>query len=581
MNKQLFSYFGKGKKFIILGFICSFIDVMAELALPLYIAEIIDVGIVNNDSAHIIKNGLIMIGLTIIAISFGSANIYCSAKAAFGASFALRKDMFSRIQQFSFANIDQFSTASLITRMTNDINQIQSIILMGLRILARAPLLFIMALIMAININAGLATILLIVAPLMLVSVLLIMRLVQKRYAHMQKCLDDLNSDVQENLMAIRLVKAFNRAKKEIEKFASVNNAYFIAGFEADKIMILLMPVIMLFFNFAIIAALWLGGQLVAQNLLGAGLLMSFITYIMQILGSLLMFLMFFVMSGRAKASGERIMAVLNTKPDIVSPAQYLHPAEQGITDNNYKLEFRQLSFNYHTNPEQEVLSDISLKLKPGQKLAIIGATGSGKSSLVQLIPRLYDTISGQVLVDNQDVRDYQLADLRQKVALVRQKSQLFSGTIRENLLWGNPHADDSQIKEACRIAQAEEFIIKLSDGYDTMLGQQGVNISGGQKQRLSIARAILKKPDILILDDSTSALDSRIEQKLLAAFYQQMPTTTLIMIAQRISSIIAADLILVLADGKIAGLGNHQQLLAENQIYQEIFASQHEEVAV
>jgi len=570
MLKKLLAYFKGFGKYLILGPLCVLIDVMAELSIPLLMSRIVDVGINNLDTGYIARIGLLMVLLAVVAICLGCANMVFSARAAQGAAAALRTDLFGRIQSFSFADIDRFSTASLVTRMTNDVNQLQTTSVVSLRLLIRSPIMIVCALVMAISINARLASILLVVAPLLIVTVLLVMGPAQQRFALMQKRLDDVNADVQEDLIAIRVVKAFVRETFERLKFARVNDAYLEAGLAASRVMIILTPVMMLLMNGSVVAALWFGGHMVGQGVLGAGLLISFISYITQILNSLMLFAMVLMMAGRARAAGYRVVEVLETEPSLTDSA-----AARTIRDGHGGVEFSHVCFKYQATQAENVLNDISFTARPGQVVALVGATGSGKSTLTQLIPRLYDVSAGAVLVGGHDVREWLLEDLRQHVAMVLQTSRLFSGTIRQNLLWGNAEATEEEMQRAARIAQAEEFICRLPDGFDTMLGQGGVNLSGGQKQRLCIARALLKRPAVLILDDSTSAVDSDTEAKLRSAFYAELPETTVLMIAQRISSVAAADTILVLQEGCLVGSGTHRELLRDNQVYREIYDSQ------
>ena len=574
MLKKLLAYFKGFGKYLILGPLCVLIDVAAELSIPLLMARIVDVGIVNLDTGYIARMGMAMVILALIAIGAGCANMLCSARAAQGAAAALRKDMFGRIQSFSFANIDYFSTASLVTRMTNDVNQLQVMAMVSLRILIRAPLMLICALAVAISINARLAGILLVVAPLLIITVLLVMKPAQQRFALMQKSLDNVNATVQEDLIGIRVVKSFVREKHEQQKFATVNDAFLKAGLLAMSLMVLIIPVMMLLMNGSVVAAIWFGGGMVGQGVLSAGLLISFISYITQILMSLIMFGMIIMMAGRARASGRRVVEVLTTEPTITEAGgkkteDIKQKAEQG------SVEFDKVCFKYQEEQAENVLDDVSFTASGGQMVALVGGTGSGKSSLTQLIPRLYDVNTGTVKVGGRDVREWTLADLRKHVAMVLQNSRLFSGSIRQNLLWGNPQATEEEMHRAARIAQAEEFILSLPDGYDTELGQGGVNLSGGQQQRLCIARALLKQPSVLILDDSTSAVDSDTEAKLRRAFYEELPNVTVLMIAQRISSVAAADKILVLQEGRLVGCGTHQQLMLDSEVYREIYDSQ------
>ena len=572
MLRKLLSYFKGFGRYLVLGPLCVLVDVAAELSIPLLMSRIVDVGIPELDTGYIARMGLAMILLALVAIASGCANMVFSARAAQGAAAALRADMFSRIQSFSFANIDSFSTASLVTRMTNDVNQLQNTMMMSLRLLIRAPLMIICALAVAISINARLAGILLVVAPFLIATVLLIMGPAHRRFTLMQKRLDDVNAAVQEDLIGIRAVKSFVREDHERRKFSGVNDAYLEAGLSAMRLMMLVMPVMMLLMNGSVVATIWFGGGMVSQGVLGAGLLISFISYIAQILFSLMMFAMILMMAGRARASGRRVVEVLEADPTVKDSAASDAP---GRSDGF--VEFDRVCFKYQEEQAENVIADISFTARPGEVVALVGGTGSGKSSLVQLIPRLYDVSAGAVKVGGCDVRDWTLSGLRRNVAVVLQTSRLFSGSIRQNLLWGDPEAGEEQMRRAARIAQAEEFILGLPDGYDTELGQGGVNLSGGQQQRLCIARALLKQPSVLILDDSTSAVDSDTEARLRRAFYEELPGVTVLMIAQRISSVAAADKILVLQEGRLSGCGTHAELMRDNEVYREIYYSQQE----
>jgi ATP-binding cassette subfamily B protein len=499
-----------------------------------------------------------------------------------GFSKNLRDSLFEKVQAFSFQNIDRFSTASLITRLTNDVNNLQITVMMILRLLLRAPMMLIIAFFLAYSINAQLSIILAIAIPLLAAGILVIMRIAIPRFSIVQEKIDALNNTLQENLIGIRVVKSFVRDDYEIQKFGKSNDELTTAGIRAVSIAILNMPLMMLVMNGATLAIIWLGGQMVYIGTLGAGELISFLSYITMILMSVMMISMVILMSARAQASGKRVVEVLDSQIDILDSAQpkLTEPLAGGKRPG--KVEFRGVSFKYNqSGGGEDVLSNISFTAQPGQVISLVGGTGTGKSTLINLIPRLYDVTAGAVLVDDVDVRDYALEALREKIGVVLQKNTLFSGSVRENLLWGNPEATQAEIETACQVAQAHEFIMGFPDGYDTQLGQGGVNVSGGQKQRLCIARAMLKKPAILILDDSTSAVDMSTEARMRAAFFNNLADTTIFIIAQRISSVREADQIIVLDDGEIAGIGTHQELIASNQIYQEINASQQEGVLI
>ena len=484
--------------------------------------------------------------------------------------------MFDKIQEFSFADIDRFSSASLVTRMTNDINALQMMIGFALRMLVRAPVMLVAALAVCVSINARLSLILFLVIPIMAAAICLLMFFCMKLFTIMQKKIDNLNGTVQENLVAIRVVKAFVREKFENSKFKKSNNELTEASLRVGTRVIIMQPIMMIALYTAIVGVLWLGGNQVIVGDMLVGDLTSFITYISQILMSVLMVAMSLLQFTRAQACARRIIEVLDTEPEIKSGATGSElPASCG------KVEFRDVSFRYQAaGTGDDVLAHIDLTIDPGQFVAIVGGTGVGKSSLVNLIPRFYDVTGGQVLVDGLDVRDYPVEALRERIGMVLQNNVLFSGTIRENLLWGKPDATEEEMIQAAKNAQAYDFIMSFSDGFDTHLEQGGVNVSGGQKQRLCIARAMLRAPAILILDDSTSAVDTATDAKIRTSFKENLAGTTVIMIAQRISSVEHADKIVVLDDDHIAGLGTHQELLAGNQIYQEIYQSQQEGVS-
>ena len=575
MIKKLAPFIGQYKKYALIVPLLVFLDVLAELSMPLLMARIIDTGISSQDLGFIARTGGFMILLALAAIVFGVLFMRMGAIASMGFGANLRDALFEKVQAFSFNNIDRFSTASLITRLTNDVNNVQLTFLMMLRILMRAPMMLVVAFFLAYTINARLSLILAIAIPILVIGVALIINTAVKRFSVMQQKIDAINNVLQENLIGGRVVKSFVRQDFESGKFKLANDNLTNAGIRAVSIVILNMPLMMLVMNGATLAVIWQGGQFVAGGEMGTGQLISFISYIMQILMSVMMLSMVVVMSARAKASAERIIEVLDTELDIVDK-----PLTETPTLHSGKVEFRQVDFKYDISGSGEnVLSGISFTVQPGQIIGIVGGTGSGKTTLVNLIPRLYDATQGEVLVDGVDVRDYPLETLRAQIGVVLQKNTLFSGSIAENLRWGDPDATQAELEAACRSAQAHNFILEFPDGYNTILGQGGVNLSGGQKQRLSIARAMLKKPKILILDDSTSAVDSTTEAKIRQAFHEELRDTTVFIIAQRISSVRDADQILVIEDGKVAGQGTHAELLAGNRIYQEIHASQQEGV--
>ena len=589
MVKRLFAYIGQYKKYVISCIFLMTFDVLCEMMMPFLMAKIVDVGIPQKDIAFIARVGGLMIVLALAAIGFGVLNMRFSANASQGFAANIRRALFDKVQSFSFSNIDYFSTASLVTRLTNDVTQMQVMLLMSLRILLRAPLMLITACFFAMSINLKLSGIILIAMPVLVISIYFVIRSAEHLFSTMQQRLDSLNNTVRENLIAIRVVKAFVREEYEKLKFKKVNDAFTKAAINAGYLISLAMPVILFILNFTTIAVIWFGGKMVSTGTMGTGELIGFISYVMQILTSTMIFSMVFILYARAEASAQRIVEVLDAKVDIADK-----PAlpEGGITPSvsSGKVEFRNVYFRYGNSVNsngsannngfnnkmgKDVLSDITFNIESGEIVGIIGGTGSGKTSLISLIPRLYDVIAGQVLVDGTDVRDYNLKTLRDGIGIVLQTNVLFSGTIRENLLWGNENATQEEIEEAARNAQAHDFIMSFPDGYDTVLGQAGVNLSGGQKQRLCIARALLKKPYILILDDSTSAVDVATEAKIMESFNKNLKESTIIIISQRISSIKEADKIIVLDDGKISGIGAHEKLYESNTIYREIYDTQ------
>lgn len=593
MVKTLAKYIGQYKKQMLLAPLLVLTDVIAELSIPMLMSKIVDEGIPAGDTKYIIKIGVYMILLAITAIIFGVTNMKVSATAGQGFGANLRNALFEKVQSFSFANIDQFSTASLVTRLTNDVNNLQNTLTMGIRILLRSPMMLIVAMFLAYRISPRLSIVMALAIIILAISITLIITNVRKLFRVMQTRMDALNSTIQENLIGIRVVKSFVRQDFEKKKFKRSNDALTDAGVRAASLAVMNMPVMMLVMNAATLAIIEIGGGLVFNGVMMTGELISFISYVFQILNSVMMLSMIFLMLARAEASGKRILEVLETEVDIADPlatgpasAVKEGTASEMTTSGRYpqvhsgKIEFKHVSFKYTvTGKGEDVLSDINFSINPGEIIGIVGGTATGKTSLVNLIPRLYDATEGSVLVDDVDVRSYKLNDLRKGIGMVLQQNTLFTGTIRENLLWGNENATQAEIEAACKDAQAHQFIMSFPNGYDTFLGQGGVNISGGQKQRLYIARAMLKKPKILILDDSTSAVDSATEEKIRESFYANFNDTTVLIIAQRISSVSKADKILVLDDGKVMGLGSHGELLKTNKIYQEINASQKEGV--
>ncbi|HIV91376.1 MAG TPA: ABC transporter ATP-binding protein/permease [Candidatus Eisenbergiella stercoravium] len=555
----------------ILGPILMITEVVGEVVLPALMAQIINVGAANHDIAYIIEMGGVMILTAFIMMGGGIGGAWFAAKASISFGADLRNDCFRKVQKFSFQNIDSFSTGSLVTRLTNDITQVQNLIMMGLRMMLRAPGMLIGAIIMAVAMNPGLARIFLVILPVMVVTIAVIMMTAFPRFTVMQKKLDRVNSNIQECLQNVRVIKSFVRGDYEEKRFFRSNGDLKESSLRAFKIVILQMPLVAFFMNVTTLAVVWLGGQEVLAGDMQVGNLTAFTTYIVQVLMSLMMLAMVFLQSSRAIASAKRINEILDTEIDLTdeNASQKEKEVEQG------RIEFRHVSFRYYKDSREKVLDDISLTIEPGQTVGIIGSTGCGKTTLVSMIPRLYDVDEGQVLVDGVDVREYSLKRLREGVGMVLQKNVLFSGTVEENLRWGDENASQEQVRKAAQAAQADAFLSTFPEGYETFLGQGGVNVSGGQKQRLCIARALLKKPRILILDDSTSAVDTATEAKIRESFSTTLKGTTKLIIAQRITSVMEADLIVVMDEGKIVGQGSHEELLKSCEAYREICYSQ------
>ena len=544
-------------------------EVGLEVAIPYIMAKIIDVGIANHDLAYTAKAGFLMVGAALLSMCCGVLSGRFAAVASQGFGANLRGRLFNKVQGFSFGNVDKFSTASLVTRLTTDVTNVQNTFQMVIRMCIRSPIMLISAAWMSFYINKNLASMFFVVLPLLAVLLFFIGKSAFPRFQVMLKKYDSLNATVQENINAMRVVKAFVRGEHENEKFRSVANDVRDAQFRAEKIIILNMPLMQLVMYICIILALWQGGNLIIGGTLQTGQLISFITYISQVLMSLMMLSMIFVMLVISKASISRVMEVFEEEVDIVEDAC----SDMKVMDGS--VEFSNVSFSYNKSKSTTVLDNISFFLKSGQTAGIIGGTGSAKSTLVQLIPRLYDTLEGTVKVGGQDVKSYTLQELRSQVAMVLQNNVLFSGTIKENLLWGNENASDEELIGACISANAHDFITSFPEGYETELGQGGVNLSGGQKQRLCIARALLKNPKILILDDSTSAVDTATDANIRQALKNSLPETTKIIIAQRISSVQDCDVIFVMDDGKIVDKGKHEELLQISELYKEVYESQ------
>ena len=555
----------------IIGPILMIVEVIGEVVLPKFMANIINIGAANHDVPYIISMGIVMVITALLMMTGGVGGAYFAAKAAISFSSDLRSDVFDQVQKFSFANLDRFSTGSLVTRLTNDITQVQNLINMALRMMLRAPGMLIGALIMAFMMNARLALVILVVIPILILIIVLIIKTAFPRFDTMQKKLDMLNSNIQEVLTNVRVVKSFVRGEYEEERFAKSNENLKTASLSAFNAIIFTMPVMMFLMNATTLAVVWFGGKQILAGQMPVGDLTAFTSYIVQILMSLMMLAMVLLQSSRAIASLHRIMEVLDTKVTLTDEDCALPDK----TVDSGRVEFKDVTFRYYKENKEPVLSHISFTIETGQVLGIIGSTGSGKTTLVQMIPRLYDVDQGEVLVDGVNVKDYSLKHLREGVGMVLQKNVLFSGSIMENLMWGDEQALEEEIVSAAKAAQADDFVNSFTEGYETELGQGGVNVSGGQKQRLCIARALLKKPKILILDDSTSAVDTATEAKIRESFSGTLKDTTKIIIAQRITSVMEADKILVLDDGEIVGMGGHEQLLADCEAYREIYYSQ------
>lgn len=594
MIKKLLPYAKKYKLFAIMSPIAIIFEVLIEVTIPLMMSVIVDCGISGQSLEQkesfvadflislgfgnlqgtdlILAVGGLMFVIALFSLICGAGAAFFAANAGMGFGSELRRGIFNKIQDFSFSNIDKFSTGSLVTRMTTDINTVQMAFMMALRMLIRSPLMFVMAISMAFSINKRLSLVFMCIAPVMFTLILLIGSAAHKRFTKMFKKYDKINNYIQETLIGARVVKAFVRAKHEKEKFRISNDELKDASVFAEKLIILNNPIMAVSIYTCIILVLWIGSKLILGGSMYLGDLMSFITYIQQIFMSLMMISMIFVMSVMAKAAVNRICEVLDEKPDINDDL-----ADDTAIVEDGSIEFKNVSFKYSKNAENNVLKDINLKIESGETIGILGATGSAKTSLVQLIPRLYDATEGEVLVGGKNVKEYKLRNLRDSVSMVLQTNLLFSGTIEENLRWGDENATIDEIRSAAKTAQADDFVMSFPDGYQTDLGQGGVNVSGGQKQRLCIARAILKKPKVLILDDSTSAVDTATDGKIREGMKNLLPDTTKIIIAQRINSIQHADRIIVLDDGKINDIGNHDELLSRNEIYREVFVSQQE----
>lgn len=573
MIKKLAGCVREYRKDSILAPIFVTMEVLLEVLIPFLMAKMVDYGINGNQGAgnfpYIVKIGLVLIILCVLSLWFGVLAGRSAATASAGFAKNLRKDMFHNVQNFSFSNIDKFSAASIVTRLTTDVTHLQNAYQMIIRIAVRSPMMLIFSLIMAFTVKADLALIFLAAVPILAIGLYLIMTHAHPIFERVFKTYDKLNNVVQENLRGIRVVKAFVRENHEEEKFTHVSHSIYSDFTRAEKLLAWNAPLMQFCMYGCMLFISWVGANLIVGGSMSTGDLMSVMTYIMQILASLMMLSMIFVMVTISKAAAERTVEILDETSDIVNGE---HPV---TTVQNGEIIFKDVNFSYAKDKEKLCLSDIDLHIKSGETVGILGGTGSSKTTLVQLIPRLYDVTAGEVLVGGVNVKDYDLDTLRNEVAMVLQKNVLFSGTIQENLRWGNENATDEEMIRACKLAQADGFITEFPDGYHTYIEQGGANVSGGQKQRLCIARALLKKPKILILDDSTSAVDTHTDALIRKAFLEEIPDTTKIIIAQRVSSIMEADKIIVLDDGTITGIGTHEELLKSNEIYREVYESQ------
>lgn len=569
MVKTLSKYIGEFKRDSIVTPLCMIVEVICEMIMPILMASIIDEGVQAGNLPHIYKIGAVMTLCAVIGLLAGLLGAKFAARASAGFARNLRRGMFSNIQTFSFANIDKFSTAGLVTRMTTDVTNVQMAYQMLLRMCMRAPATLIIALIAAFSINKKITSVYMVAVVFLAVCVSFLIRAAMKYFRQLFKKYDGLNASVQENVTGIRVVKAFVREDHEIEKFNKANKSLYDICVKAESIVVINMPLMMLTVYTCILLISWIGAHMIVSNELTTGELMSLITYCMSILMSLMMVSMIFVMMSMSLAAMERIAEVLTEDATIKNPENPVYEVKDG------SIEFKDVYFRYNMTSKEPVLSDIDLKIKAGEVIGIIGGTGSAKTSLVNLISRLYDVTDGEVLVGGRNVKEYDLETLRNEVSVVLQKNVLFSGTILDNLRWGNKDATIEECVEACKIACADEFIERFEDGYNTKIEQGGTNVSGGQKQRLCIARALLKKPKILILDDSTSAVDTATDAKIREGLKTAIPKTTKIIIAQRISSVEHADRIIVMDNGRINGIGTHSELLDTNEIYKDVYESQ------
>ena len=576
MIKKLWPHARPYAGWIMAGVACSAGEAIFELLIPLVMSDIVDIGIANADETFILMNGLKMALMALVSLALGVGAAICSSVAGQGFGANLRRAQYDHIQNYAFSNIEKFSTASLITRLTNDAHAMQMSLMMGMRLLVRAPVMLVSALILSIGISVQLSSVFLVSLPVLAVCVGTILVRTSPLFRSLQEKTDALNLVVQENLTGIRVVKSFVKADYEQEKFTKRNHDLKATSEKAFGMVVINMPIMMLIVNATLIAVIWFGGKLVHIGGLDTGDLMAYFTYIMQIMVSLMMVSMMFMMMTRSVACARRITEVLEERPGITDEAA---DVEAEVTDGS--IVFENVCFKYSEKSSEWVLKDINLHIRSGQTVGILGGTGSGKTTLVSLIPRLYEAQEGTVSVGGRPVQDYTMEHLRDAVSVVLQKNTLFSGSIRENLLWGDPNATEEQLWDACRAACADEFIERMPGGMDYDLGQGGVNVSGGQKQRLCIARAILKQPKVLILDDSTSAVDTATDAKIRSAFANELRNTTKLIIAQRVTSIMDADLILVMDDGRVVAQGTHGELMATCDIYRDVYESQQEGVSI
>ncbi len=576
MLRKLAPYTRGYRLYVLLGVLCSAGEAVLELELPQAMSEIVDVGIATGNRSYILLTGLKMFLMAMAALACGVGAAVLAAKAAMGFGANVRQAEYEQVQRFSFANIERFSTASLITRLTNDVSSVQMTLFMGMRMCVRAPVMLVTALVKAMEISLDLSQVFLVAVPLLIIAVVIVIRYVGPFFTALQSATDDLNLVVQENLNAVRVVKSFVREGEEEQKFRVRSDRLRDTAERAFGFVVMFMPIMIMIMGGTIVSLMWLGGHDVAEGTLLSGDLMAFFTYASEILMSLMMVSMVLMFLTRAIACGKRIVEVLDEQPQITD-AQ----ADPALTVDNGDIRFEHVYFKYHPTAEGWNLTDVDLHIESGMTVGILGGTGSAKSTLVSMIPRLYEVNEGAVSVGGRNVKDYTMEALRSGCAMVLQKNTLFSGTIRENLRWGRADATDAEIEEACRMACADEFIQRMPDGYDTYIEQGGTNVSGGQKQRLCIARAILRRPKVLILDDSTSAVDTATDAKIRGALKTALPGTTKLIIAQRITSVMDADMILVLDDGHVVGQGTHAQLMESCGIYREVYESQQEGVSI